>query len=325
MQVIQHIDTVGNVIAARVPGEGTEAIRLGSQLVVEETQQALFFRDGRVYDRFGPGRHTLETANLPLVARLFEIPFDGKSPFQAAVAFVSTRTFQDLRWGTREPVVYRDRELDTVRLRAFGKFALRVVDPQRLVLALLGTRSAYTVTDAESWYRDVIVARLTDTLGETLDSVLDLAERYDELADELARRVAPDFASYGFELAELVLGAIMPPREVVKRMDERAGMAAVGDLEAYTRFKAATALGDAATRGGETGGAVGAGLGVGLGMMASKALGEAAAKGPAGAASSSGAGDPGAAAFCAACGAALPVAARFCASCGVRVAPRGEQ
>ncbi len=314
MQVIQHIDTVGNVIAARVPGEGTDSIRLGSQLVVEETQQALFFRDGRVFDRFGPGRHTLTTNNLPLIARLFEIPFDGKSPFQAAVAFVSTRTFPDLRWGTREPVVYRDRELDIVRLRAFGKFALTVVDPESLVLRLLGTRAQYTVDDAESWYRDVIVARLTDALGETLDSVLDLAKRYDELADELARRVAPDCATYGFELTELILGAIMPPPEVAERMDERSGMAAVGDLEAYTKFKAATALGDAAAKGGTAGGAVGAGIGVGLGMAASKAMGEAAAGGKAPDRSA------GAAGFCTECGGTLPEGARYCPGCGSKVA-----
>jgi membrane protease subunit (stomatin/prohibitin family) len=120
MDVIQYQDPTGSTIVSRWPANGTAAIRLGSQLIVEESQQAVFFRDGKALDTFGPGRHTLATQNVPVIASLFGIPFGGTSPFQAAVFFVSTKTFLDLKWGTKEPVIFRDHDLAMVRLRAFG-------------------------------------------------------------------------------------------------------------------------------------------------------------------------------------------------------------
>ena len=133
MEVIQYVDPTGQTMVARWPSQGTKAIQLGSQLVVEESQQAVFFRDGKALDTFGPGRHTLATQNLPFLTKILGLPFEGKSPFQAAVVFTSTKTFIDLKWGTKEPVVYRDQELAMVRLRAFGKFAVRISNPQLFV------------------------------------------------------------------------------------------------------------------------------------------------------------------------------------------------
>jgi membrane protease subunit (stomatin/prohibitin family) len=267
MQVLQYQDPLGQTIVARVPHEGTQAIQLGSQLIVEESQQAVFLRDGKALDTFGPGRHTLATQNLPLLTRLVGVPFGGKSPFQAAVLFVSSKTFYDLRWGTKEPVVYRDRELSMVRLRAFGKFAIRVENPQLFANAVVGTMEAYTTDGVESYFKDVIVARFTDLLGENLQSIFDLPKVYDELAMGLKGRVADDFAKYGIELVDLYLGAITPPEEVQKMIDERSGMGALGDLDAYMKFKAARAMGDAAQQpgGGMAGGMVGAGVGLGVG------------------------------------------------------------
>ena len=133
MDVIQYQDPTGNTMVSRWPRDGTAAIRLGSQLIVEESQQAVFFRDGKALDTFGPGRHTLATQNVPILATVLSIPFGGTSPFQAAVIFVSTKTFLDLKWGTKEPVIFRDKELAMVRLRAFGKFAVRIVNAQVFV------------------------------------------------------------------------------------------------------------------------------------------------------------------------------------------------
>jgi len=266
MQVIQHQDPLGNTIVARWPREGTQAIQLGSQLVVEESQRAVFFRDGKALDTFGPGRHTLATQNLPLLTGLLGLPFGGKSPFQAAVVFVSTKTFLDLKWGTKEPVVFRDAELAMVRLRAFGKFAVRVVDAQLFVNGVVGTAGAYTTDGVEAYFKDVIVARLNDLLGENLSSIFDLPKVYDELATALKARVADDFGKYGIDLVDLFVGAITPPPEVQAMIDERTGMGAVGDMNAYLKFKAARAMGDAARQeGGEGGGAVASGMGVGVG------------------------------------------------------------
>jgi membrane protease subunit (stomatin/prohibitin family) len=310
MDVIQYIDPTGNTMVSRWPSQGTAAIRLGSQLIVEESQQAVFLRDGKALDTFGPGRHTLTTQNLPFLAKLFGAPFDGKSPFQAAVIFVSTKTFLDLKWGTKEPVVYRDSELAMVRLRAFGKFATRITNAQQFANEVVGTQGLYTTDGVEAWFKDVIVARLTDLLGENLQSIFDLPKLYDELGMGLKARVSDDFTKYGLELVDLYLGAITPPPEVQKLIDERTGMAAVGDMNAYMKFKAARAMGDAAQQGGgETGSGVGAGLGVGMGagmgMMLPQMMKEAMGTGG----GQSGAAAPAAASGAAASGAAASGAA----------------
>ena len=264
MQVIEFHDPTGETMVARVPSQGTSAIRLGSQLIVEESQQAVFFRDGKALDTFGPGRHTLATQNVPILASIFGLPFGGESPFQAAVVFVSTKTYLDLKWGTKEPVIFRDHELAMVRLRAFGKFAVRVTNAQVFVNTVVGTRGLYSTDGVEDYFRDVIVARLTDVLGENLTSIFDLPKLYDELAMALKARVADDFGKYGIELVDLYLGAITPPEEVQKLIDERSGMGAIGDMNAYMKYKTARAIGDAAQQEGG-GGTVGAGMGLGMG------------------------------------------------------------
>ncbi|HEX5719717.1 MAG TPA: SPFH domain-containing protein [Thermoanaerobaculia bacterium] len=339
MDVIQHQDPSGKTMVARWPANGTADIRLGSQLIVEESQQAVFFRDGKALDTFGPGRHTLATQNIPLLASLFGIPFGGKSPFQAAVVFVSTKTFMDLKWGTKEPVPFRDQELAMVRLRAFGKYALRVVNAQQFVNGVVGTMGVYSTERVEDWFRDVIVARLTDVLGENLTSVFDLPRLYDELAMALKARVSDDFTKYGIELVDLYMGAITPPEEVQKLIDERSGMAALGDMNTYLKFKTARAIGDAAQQeGGGSGVAAGMGMGMGAGMgmmlpgMMREAMqgggqggGQQAPAAPAGggapaAGAAAGAAGVGATpAFCHNCGQKLGPGSKFCPSCGTKV------
>jgi membrane protease subunit (stomatin/prohibitin family) len=338
LQVIEYHDPTGRTMVARVPADGTAAIQIGSQLIVEESQQAVFFRDGKALDTFGPGRHTLATQNVPILTSILSIPFGGTSPFQAAVVFVSTKTFLDLKWGTKEPVVFRDRELAMVRLRAFGKYAVRIVNAQQFVNTVVGTMGAYNTDGVESYFRDVIVARLTDVLGESLTTIFDLPKLYDELAMGLKARVADDFAKYGIELADLYLGAITPPEEVQKLIDERSGMGAIGDMNAYMKFKTARAIGDAAAQPGGTNGALGAGLGVGmgagLGAMLPGMMRDAMQGGgggavpappapaqapPAAAADAGGAAAAGTPAFCFNCGAKLAPGSRFCPSCGTKV------
>ena len=328
MKVIQFVDPTGQTMVARDPRRGTAAIQLGSQVIVEESQEAVFFRDGKALDTFGPGRHTLATQNLPFLTKLIGVPFEGKSPFQAAVVFVSTKTFLDLKWGTKEPVAYRDSELAMVRLRAFGKFAVRITNAQLFVNTVVGTNDIYTTDGVESYFKDVIVARFTDILGENLQSIFELPKVYDELSMALKARVSDDFNKYGIELVDLIVGAITPPKEVQKLIDERGGMEAVGDMNAYMKFKAAKAMGDAAQQtGGETAGGVGAGLGVGMGagmgMMLPQMMKEA-MQDDGSTTQPQGGGSPQAesqtdVAFCANCGQGLPDGARFCPSCGSKV------
>jgi hypothetical protein len=182
LEVLEHYDPTGDEIAFRVPPEGSAEIKFGAQLVVHEAQEAVFYRDGRALDSFGPGRHTLTTQNVPVLTKALSLPFGFTSPFRIQVVFVSRRTFLDQKWGTREPVVFRDRELGVVRLRAFGTYAYRIADARTFVNTVVGSLGQFDTGRLQDFYRDLVVARLNDLLGENLTSILDLPASYDELA-----------------------------------------------------------------------------------------------------------------------------------------------
>jgi membrane protease subunit (stomatin/prohibitin family) len=211
--------------------------------------------------------------------------------------------------------VFRDAELAMVRLRANGNFAARVTEPQLFVNQLVGSQGRYTIDAIEGYLRDVIVARLNDVLGSTLKTIFDLPQHYDEIAEALKGRVGGDFAKYGLEMTDFFVGAITPPEDVQKVIDERTGMAAVGDQNTYLKFKAAQAMGDAAKNpAGDSGAAAGIGLGVGAGIgmtvagMIKDAMTPASGSQP----------QSGTGAFCTNCGGKVPEGAKFCPGCGTK-------
>lgn len=322
IEVIEWKDFGGDEMVWRHPaGE----LKLGAQLVVTENQWAIFFRDGKALDTFSAGRHTLTTANIPLLTKLISLPFGGTSPFRAEIYFINRKTFTDLKWGTKDPVVFRDAELAMVRLRAHGVFATRISNAQLFLNQVVGSMGRYTKDAIEGYLRDLIVARLNDVLGETIKTLFDLPKYYDELAEGLKGRVAGDFGKYGLDLVDFFINAITPPEDVQKIIDERTGMAAVGDFNAYLKFKAARAMGDAATSGGEAGGTatagVGLGAGVGMGVAMAQMMKDAMTSGAPAAAPTGGAAAAGAAAdakFCPNCGTAFPEGAKFCTGCGTK-------
>ena len=340
IDVVEWTDLSGDEIVHRWPQYGQANIRMGAQLTVRESQAAVFFRDGKSLDVFGPGRHTLTTANIPLLQTLVNLPFGGKTPFQAEVYFVSMRTFTNLKWGTPSPVIFRDSELGAVRLRAYGLFTFRVIDPQLFVNKVVGTEHRYDTESVGAWLRDFIVARFNDTLGETLESIFDLASRYDELGAAVKARLTDDFRNYGLQLEDFLIDAVSPPDEVVAMIDERSSMEAVGDMGRFTRYRTAQAIGDIGKSGGDAGGAAATGAGLGLGwtmaqMMAQSLTPEQAAvpgvAQPMGRTCPNGHVVAAESRFCPQCGAQMPApmgtcpsghpvppGARFCPECGAR-------
>ncbi len=312
-EVIEYFDETGEEMVHRIPQEGSGETQLGSQLVVRESQYAVFFRDGKALDVFGPGRHSLTTLNLPILRRIIGAAFDGKSPFRVEVYYVNARVFTNSKWGTQEPIPFRDSELHMVRLRAFGTYSERIIEPQLFLNKIVGTQGMFRRIDVEDFLRSMIVARLTDFLGENLTSIFDLPQHYDEISAGTKARIQDDFSKYGLELVDFYINAITPPPDVQEMIDQRSGMGAVGDLGRFTQFSAARALRDAARGAGGEGGAggtagAGLGLGAGLGMgmmmpgMISQAYQQA-----------------GTSIKCQKCGTANPSHAKFCSACGEKL------
>jgi len=272
LEVIEWLDTTGQEIVHRWPPDGAAEIKFGAQLIVRESQAAIFFRDGKGLDVLGPGRHTLSTQNLPLVTKILSLPWGFTSPFRCEVLFVDLKVFTNMRWGTKDPVAFKDSQLGLIRLRAFGTLSMKVTQPLLFVNSLVGTQGRFATDHIEDYLREIIVSRVNDFLGEVLDTVLELPKSYDEIGAAVKVRLADDFRKYGMELVDFFVSRVTPPEDVQKMIDERSGLGAVGDLDRFLKFKAAKALGDAVTPGGVLSGsdaASGLGLaaGAGFGMM----------------------------------------------------------
>jgi membrane protease subunit (stomatin/prohibitin family) len=265
IDVIQHPSQRSDEIVFRVPQQGAGEFKFGSQLIVREGQAAVFFRDGKALDTFGPGRHTLSTNNLPLLTGIMGVPFGGMTPFTAEVYFVSLREFSDLRWGTAQPVVFRDTDFGMVRLRAFGGYSMRVGDPQLFVQQVVGSRGAYTTGFIEDYLRGVIVNEFNDMLGAVHTSLLNLPGQSSELAAAMRNALVDDFRRIGLDITSFQIVAITPPEDVQRRIDERTSLSILGDSGNALRSETVKALsGDTdapALDAGQTELELGAGLG----------------------------------------------------------------
>jgi membrane protease subunit (stomatin/prohibitin family) len=276
IDVVEFLDESGREIIHREPPDGPGDFRLGSQVIVRESQVAVFFRDGRALDTFGPGRHTLQTYNLPILSGLIGLATNGKTPFPAEVVFVNLRQFIDQKWGTPEPITLRDPSLGMARLRAFGSYAYQVANPSQFVNQIAGTQGIFTTAGLADYLRNIIIQRFTDVLGTQQRSLLDLASQYGEVALSTGGQLRDDFAAIGLTLSAFYVTAITPTEETAKAIDERAAMGAIGDMDAYMKFKSARAIGDAANNpSGNAGAGVGLGAGIGLGAGLAGMVGQA--------------------------------------------------
>ncbi len=269
IDVVEFSDESGREMVHRIPENGSGDFRLGSQVIVREQQAAVFFRDGKAMDVFGAGRHTITTANMPILSGLIGLATSGKTPFTAEVYYVSTRTYLDMGWGTPEPVTFRDPDLGMVRLRANGVYSMEVGDPSLFINKVVGVRGIYETPEIEGMLRGIIISKMTDLLGEIKIPFLDMPAKYDEIGAGTKAKVSDDFKQMGITLKTLYVRSISPTEETAKAIDERAQMGAIGDMQKYMQFQAARGIRDAAQNpsGGAAGTGVGLGAGLGMGQM----------------------------------------------------------
>jgi membrane protease subunit (stomatin/prohibitin family) len=307
IEVIEWLDNTGDTMLYRFPVVGQE-IKNGAQLIVRESQAAVFVFEGQVADVFGPGRYTIDGGNTPILSKLGAWKYGFNSPMKSEVYFVNTKQFTDMKWGTSNPVMLRDADFGIVRLRAFGAYSLRVADPGEFIKQIAGTNAQFQTEDIDTQLKRSIVTEFSDALGELKIPALDLAAQYKEMGEAIRAKINEDFRTYGLEVTKFYVENISLPPEVEAAMDKRASMGALGDAQKYMQFQAADALRDAAQN--EGGGAgLGAGLGAGFavgGQMANAFGG--AAQGGQGAAAATVA--------CPSCGKQNSPAAKFCADCG---------
>ncbi len=307
LESLEWFDESGKELLHRLPEQGSGEIKFGAQLTVRESQAAVLFYKGKACDAYGPGRHTLKTGNIPILTKILSAPWGMISPLRAEVFFVNLKVFTDLKWGTRDPVAFRDAELGLVRLRAHGVFNIRVVQPLLLINTLAGTMGRYTTEQVEDYLRQVIVSRFNDYLGEKLRSLFDLPGTFDDIAEGLQKRLAQDFSRFGLALDGLYVTSITPPVEVQQAIDDRSRMSVIKDMDNFVRMKAAMAMEKAAASGGEAG----AGLGLGLGMMMPAMFANLQPNGNGGAGRAKVA-----EVECRECDNMIPANARFCPFCG---------
>jgi membrane protease subunit (stomatin/prohibitin family) len=311
LENLEWFDDSGQTLVHRLPQKGSGEIKFGAQLTVRESQVGVFFYKGKAVEAFGPGRHTMTTGNIPILTKILSIPWGMNSPLRAEVYFVNMKVFINLKWGTRDPVAFKDSELGLIRLRAFGVFNMQVVQPVLFINRMVGTQGMFTTESVEEYLNRVIVSRFNDYMGETIDSIINLPARYDEFSDGLATRLQEDFSHFGLAMTHLYTNAITPPPEVQQAIDDRSRMGVFNDMNKLMQMKAAMAM-EKAAQGESSGQGMGAGLGLMMPAMLAQYFTHPMAKGAAGAMATT----PVEQAQCPECKQHIPVDAKFCPKCG---------
>ncbi len=271
--VIEYPDEMRDEIVHRFPETGYGDFRIGSQVIVRESQSAVFFRDGRALDTFGPGRHTIATANIPRIIDFIGRAFNDRTPFTAEVYFVSRREFVDRKWGTPQPIIVRNpgMGLGVALLQGFGSYSFQVEDAQQFVTQVVGAQGIYRTRDIENRLRDVLLSDLSDLLGETAadKSVIELIGLINELSAGVRAKAQDHFSSLGLTLKSFIIANLKPSD---KSAEELRAMGML-DMQTYTQLQAADALRDAAQNpSGGAGLTAGIGAGVGIGNVMTGAL-----------------------------------------------------
>jgi excisionase family DNA binding protein len=263
--VIEYPNEMPDEIVHRFPEEGIGDFRIGSQVIVRESQAAVFFRDGNALDVFGPGRHTIATANIPLLINWIGKAFNDRTPFPAEVYFVARHEFANRKWGTPQPIIVRNpgMGLGVALLQGFGTYSFQVQDAQQFVTQVVGTREAYATSDIEDRLRTMLLSKLQDILGETgaKHAIPEMIGLTEEIGAGVRAKAQDDFAALGLTLKTFYIGNLKPSDKSAEELRQM-GML---DTATYTQLQAADAMRDAASN--PSGGAgLTAGIGAGMGI-----------------------------------------------------------
>ena len=307
LKVIEWSDNSHNTLVYKIDTK-KNVIARGSALTVREGQAAVFCDKGRMADVFLPGYYKLDTDSLPVLTALLSWKYGFETPFKSEVYFVSTNRFTKQRWGTANPIMLRDPDFGAVRVRGYGTYSFRVKDPYVFMTELSGSHSTYRTEDISDHIRSMLVMAISDALGESGISVVDMAANLMELSDAVKASLEKRFSELGLELSDFNFENVSLPAELEKAMDENARLGMFRrNMDVYTRMAQADALKVAAKNPGTAGSAMGAGLGLGMGMQMMNAVKEMSAANGGGTAS-----------LCPKCGAEVPAGAKFCARCGAK-------
>jgi excisionase family DNA binding protein len=271
--VVEYASEMEDELVHRFPEKGIADLRIGSQVIVRESQKAVFFRDGKALDVFSAGRHTIATANIPLLVDLIGKAFSNRTPFTAEVYYVSTKEFADRKWGTPQPIIVRNpgMGLGVALLQGFGTYSYQINDAQQFVTQLVGAQGVYKTSDIENRLRTMLLSKLQDLLGETTakSSVVELIALTEEIGTGVRAKAQDDFGALGLTLKSFYIGNLKPSE---KSAEELRAMGML-DTATYTQLQAADALRDAAQNpGGGAGLTAGIGAGVGLGNVITESL-----------------------------------------------------
>ncbi|RUM62203.1 MAG: antifreeze protein [Sulfurimonas sp.] len=266
IDVIEWTDSSSDTMVYRFERYGNE-IKYGAKLTVRETQVAVFVNEGEVADVFTPGIYALETQNLPILTTLQHWDHAFKSPFKAEVYFFNLHHFIDLKWGTKNPLMLRDKEFGPVRIRSFGTYAIRIDDPVVFLKEIVGTDGYFTVDEVSDQLRNLIVSRFATIVGQANIPILDLAANYEQMSQFIEEKIAPEFGAYGLKLTKLLIENISLPPNVEAALDKRTSMGLAGNLDDYLRYSAAEAFsGSRSGEGGSSAAAEAMSMGMGLAM-----------------------------------------------------------
>jgi excisionase family DNA binding protein len=272
LEIIEWTDDSRDTLSFRYPDDDKE-IKRGAQLIVRESQVAQFVYLGEFGDTFGPGKHSLVTDNIPILSTLKGWKYGFESPFKADVYYVNTRLFTGNKWGTSNPIMMRDADFGIVRVRAFGTFDFRVVEPKLFLREVAGSDHHFRLDEFAETMRSRVVSVFSDALATAKIPVLDLATRYTDLGEALLPLINPVMSSkYGIEIASFILENASVPPEVEKAIDERSSMSAVGNLNDYVKFQLAKGMSDGGGGAGGTAAELAVGFGIAQQMMAQGGL-----------------------------------------------------